>query len=242
MMKKTTFVFLLLCASTVFSQSKKELTEHYQAFYEQMKIQGDVRGVINALTHLNVLEPNQKRTDTLAYFYSNSGQHVQAVNLLGTEKDTKASNLAVEVKARALKALNQPQLAVQQFDIMFSRQPDIYVAYDLVDLNLQIGKIVEAQTYINYGLENAQEKDMLPFYEANPPYQVPLKAAFKYQEGLLKYNENKANVDQAINLIDEAIVMAPNFKLAKQIRELLLNQKELNLQEKTKASTSQDKQ
>ncbi|QLE03072.1 hypothetical protein HX109_04010 [Galbibacter sp. BG1] len=231
---------MLLVSFASMSQTNKELSKHYQAFYLQMKKQGDVRGVINALTHLNVLEPNEARTDTLAYFYSNAGQHVQAINLLGTEKDTKASNLAVEVKARSLKALNQPQLAVQQFDIMFGRKPDIYIAYDLVDLNLQIGKTVEAQTYIKYGLENAKDEDMLPFYEANPPYQVPLKAAFKYQEGLLKYNENKDNVDQAIKLIDEAIVMAPNFKLAKQIRELLLNQKELNLQEKPKASTEKE--
>ncbi|EIJ37973.1 hypothetical protein [Galbibacter orientalis] len=233
-MKHSIILLVFLASFAGFSQNNSTLSQHYEAFYKQMKEQGDVRGVINALTHLNVLSPNEARKDTLAYFYSNSGQHAQAINLLGAEKDTKASNLAVEVKARSLKALNQPQLAVQQFDIMFSRKPDIYIAYDLVDLNLQIGKTVEAATYIKYGLEHSTDEDMLPFYESNPPYQVPLKAAFKYQEGLLKYNEDKENIDASIKLVDEAIVMAPNFKLAKQIRQLLLNQKEAGNAEKAK--------
>ncbi len=224
-MKKTLTIVLLCSFLFGFSQNNSQLLTHYKAFYEQMKHQGDVKGVINALTHLNVLQPNEARTDTLAFFYSNSGQHVQAINLLGTENDPKASDLAVEVKARSLKALNQPQLAVNQFDIMFGRNPDIYVAYDIVDLNLQIGKTAEAETYIKYGLENATEKDVLPFYQSNPPYQVPLKAAFTYQKGLLEYNKDKSNIDQAISYIDQAIEIAPNFKLAKQIKDLLLNQK-----------------
>ncbi len=224
-MKKTLTTILLCSFFFGFSQSNSQLFTHYKDFYEQMKVQGDVQGVINALTHMNVLQPSETRKDTLAFFYSNSGQHVQAINLLGSENDPKASDLAVEVKARSLKALNQPQLAVAQFDIMFGRNPDIFVAYDIVDLNLQIGKTVEAETYIKYGLEHATEKDVLPFYQSNPPYQVPLKAAFTYQKGLLEYNKDKTNIDQAISYIDQAIAMAPNFKLAKQIKDLLLNQK-----------------
>lgn len=220
-----TALLALLTAST-YAQKNQDLTSHYEAFYEQMKAQGDVRGVIDALTHLNVLESSQARKDTLAYYYANSKQYVQAINVLGTEKDANASDLAVEVKAIALKALNQPQLAVMQFDILFSRKPDVYLAYELTDLNLQIGKTVEAKSYINYGLENTKEEQMFPFYEANPPYQVPLKAAFKYQEGLLIYNEDKTNIDEAVKLIDEAIVLAPNFNLAKQIKEILLTQKQ----------------
>lgn len=217
---------LSLFTAGSYAQDKQQLKTHYEAFYNQMRAQGDVRGVIDALTHLNILEPSQGRMDTLAYLYANSKQYAQAINVLGTDKDMQASDLAVEVKAISLKALNQPQLAVMQFDIMFSRNPDAYLAYELTDLNLQIGKTVEAKSYITYGLENAKDEQMLPFYEANPPYQVPLKAAFKYQEGLLIYNEDKANIDQAIKLIDEAIVMAPNFNLAKQIKEILLTQKQ----------------
>lgn len=225
-MKKIFIIALLAVTTGTYAQSNDQLISHYKAFYEQMKEQGDVRGAINALTHLNILSPSEARRDTLAYYYANSKQFVQALNVLGTEQDTDASDLAVEVKAISLKSVNQPQLAVQQFDIMFGRNPDVYLAYELTDLNLQIGKTAEAQTYIKYGLENATDDQMLPFYQAQPPYQVPLKAAFKYQEGLLVYNQDKTKMDEAIKLIDESIVMAPNFNLAKQIKELLLKQKQ----------------
>lgn len=225
-MKKIFIIALLAVTTGTYAQSNDQLISHYKAFYEQMKEQGDVRGAIDALTHLNILSPSEARRDTLAYYYANSKQFVQALNVLGTEQDTDASDLAVEVKAISLKSVNQPQLAVQQFDIMFGRNPDVYLAYELTDLNLQIGKTAEAQTYIKYGLENATDDQMLPFYQAQPPYQVPLKAAFKYQEGLLVYNQDKTKMDEAIKLIDESIVMAPNFNLAKQIKELLLKQKQ----------------
>lgn len=215
--------FILMGAA---AQTNSDLKKHYEAYYKQMKMQGDVRGAINALTHLNVLSPNQARTDTLAYLYANSGQNIQALKLLGTEKDTKASDLAVDVKAAALKAADQPQLAVQQYDILFGRNPNVYIAYELTDLNLQIGKTVEAKTYIDYGLANAKDDEMLPFYQSNPPYQVPLKAAFLYQKGLYQYNKDKTQIDVAVATIDEAIALAPNFNLAKQIKEILLKQKE----------------
>lgn len=211
-------------AFTSQAQTNSELKNHYEAVYRQMRVQGDLSGAIHTLTHLIVLEPNQARKDTLAYYYVNSNQYMQAINLLGSDKDMNASDLAVEVKGVALKSLNQPQLAVAQYDILFSRKPDVYLAYELADLNLQIGKIAEARTYIKYGLENAKDDQMLPFYEAKPPYQVPLKAALKYQEGLLKYNENKSDLSAAISSIDEALKMAPDFILAQHIRELLLKQ------------------
>lgn len=237
-MKKILLTFLLATTFGGFAQSNEQLINHYEGFYKQMKKHGDVRGVIDALSHLEVLSPDQTRRDTLAYYYANAKQYIQALNVLGTEKDANASDLALEVKAISLKSLNQPQLAVQQFDIMFGRKPDVYLAYELADLNLQIGKTVEAKTYITYGLENTKDDQMLPFYEAQPPYQVPLKAAFKYQEGLLLYNEDKAQLDEAVKLIDEAITMAPNFNIAKQIKDILLKQKQA--QEATPAEEGEE--
>ena len=61
--------FLLLTAfglSIEFNhaQNQQNLVEHYKAYYAQMQKQGDVDGVINAMTHLLVLEPNVARQDT----------------------------------------------------------------------------------------------------------------------------------------------------------------------------------
>ena len=52
-----------------------------------MRTQGDVQGVINALTHLNILSPNQARKDTLAVLYMNEGKHIQALNTIGIDKN-----------------------------------------------------------------------------------------------------------------------------------------------------------
>lgn len=226
-------IFILTIFASFFAANgQSDLKKHYEAFYKQMRTQGDIRGAINALTHLYVIEPSDARKDTLAFLYANSGQYIQAVNLLGTEKDASASDMAVDVKAISLKSLDQPQLAVQQYEILFQRKPDAFLAYELADLNLQIGKIEEAKKHIAYGLENAKDDMKVPFYESKPPYEVPLKAALTYEKGLLTYNEDKTKIDEALKLIDEAITLAPNFNLAKQIRQALSNQKTKTTEEK----------
>ena len=57
---------VLFITMSLSAQSNKELTAHYKKYYKQMQSQADIQGVINALTHLNVLEPSQARKDTLA--------------------------------------------------------------------------------------------------------------------------------------------------------------------------------
>jgi len=225
-MKRIVLLLLLSFGLSATAQIKNELVNHYKDYYKQMRAQGDVRGAINALTHLNILAPAKAQKDTLAYLYANSGQYLQAVNVLGTEKNATDSELAIKIKAVSLKSLNQPQLAVQHYETLYKRKPDVYVAYELADLNLQIGKTAEAEKHIKYGLANAKDDNMQSFYESNPPYQVPLKAAFTYLNGLLQYNKDKTNIDGAIKSINDAINLAPGFTLATQIREALLNQKQ----------------
>ncbi len=225
-MKRIVLLLLLSFGLSATAQTKNELVNHYKDYYKQMRAQGDVRGAINALTHLNILAPDKAQKDTLAYLYANSGQYLQAINVLGEKKSATDSELAIKIKAVSLKSLNQPQLAVQHYETLYKRKPDVYVAYELADLNLQIGKTAEAEKHIKYGLTNAKDDNMQSFYESNPPYQVPLKAAFTYLNGLLQYNKDKTNIDGAIKSINDAINLAPGFTLAKQIREALLNQKQ----------------
>lgn len=213
---KKIIVFALL-ASAFFStaQNKQDLIKHYEAYYKQMRFQGDAQGVISGLTHLNILAPSQARTDTLAYIYMSEGKNMQALNTIGIDALPTDSDLAVEVKAIALKSVNETERAIPHFEELFKRNPNALVAYELAELNMQINKFVEAKKHIDYGILTAKDDMIQAFYEKKQPYQVPLKAAFLYLKGLHKFNENKVeNSDAAIAILQQALTMAPNFNMA----------------------------
>jgi hypothetical protein len=190
-----------------------------------MQLQGDINGVINALTHLNVLEPSKERRDTLAYVYTNNNQHMQALNTIGIEKDEADSDLAVQVKAISLKALNQPKRALEQFEILFKRSPGAYLAYELADLKIQTGDNAGAEKDIEYGIANAKDDMKYAFYERQQPYEVPLKAAFLHLKGLVQYNMDKNAIEAAVATIDEALKLDPNFNLASLSKQALESRK-----------------
>ena len=192
-----------------------------------MKKQGDVQGIISALTHLNVISPSQERLDTLGYIYMSEGQYSQALNTLGIDKLANDSDIAVKVKAISLKSLGQPKLAVGFFEDMFKREPNALIAYELAELNLQLQNLDEAQKHITYGLANSKDDMKKAFYETQTPYQVPLKSAFMYLNALVTYNKDKkANIDAAVDILDAALKSAPNFNMIQITKNELLRQKQ----------------
>ncbi|AWX44844.1 hypothetical protein HME9304_01849 [Flagellimonas maritima] len=225
-MKKIVLVSILFIGFSGVAQNKSDLLKHYEAFYKEMRLQGDVNGVINSLTHLNVLAPSKERKDTLAFVYMNNKQHMQALNTIGIEKKADDSNLAVQVKAVSLKALNQPKRALEHFETLFSRTPSAYLAYELADLKIQTGDNAGAATDIEYGIANAKDDMKYAFYERQQPYEVQLKAAFYHLKGLVEYNQDKENIDSAIASIDEALKIDPNFNLASLSKQALESRKD----------------
>ena len=224
-MKKLLPLIAFLVIGFANAQDNSALKAHFEAYYQQMRSQGDINGVINALTHLNVLQPSQERIDTLAYVYMNSGQHVQALNTVGVENNANASDLAVQVKAVSLKALNQPKRAQEQFEILFSRNANAYLAYELADLMIQNGDNTKAAEKIDYGLANAPEDMKYAFFERQQPYEVSIKAALLHLKGLLTYNTSPDKIDEALGLINQALQMEPKFNLASLSRQALESRK-----------------
>lgn len=225
-MKKVFLVLTLIISTSTIAQTTSDLQKHYEAFYEQMRLQGDVAGVVNALTHLNVLAPSQERRDTLAYIYANESQHLQALNTIGIEKQDSDSDLAVQVKAISLKALNQPKRALEHFEVLNTRLPNPYLAYELADLKIQLQDAPGARTHIDYGIANATDEMKYAFYERQQPYEVPLKAAFLHLKALVQFNMDQTNIDAAIAIIDEALAIDPNFNLASLSKQALESRKE----------------
>ena len=224
-MRRIVILLFFALGTVSYAQTNTELQNHYEAFYKEMRLQGDINGVINALTHLNVLAPSQERRDTLAYVYANNNQHLQALNTIGIEKKATDSDLAVQVKAISLKALNQPKRALEQFEVLFTRTPNPYLAYELADLKIQTGDNTGASTNIEYGITNAKDDMKYAFYERQQPYEVSLKAAFMHLRGLVQYNMDKNNIDAAVATIDEALKMDPNFNLASLSKQALESRK-----------------
>lgn len=224
-MKRIFLVVLLGLGVFAHAQTKSELQKHYEGFYKEMRLQGDVNGIISALTHLNVIAPSSARKDTLAYVYANNNQHMQALNTIGIELNAADSDLAVQVKAISLKSLNQPKRALEQFEELYKRNPNPYLAYDIADLKIIASDNEGATKLIEYGIANAKDDMKYAYYERQQPYEVPLKAAFIYLKGLVTFNKDKANIDQAIATMDEALQMAPNFNLASLSKQALENRK-----------------
>ncbi len=215
------------------SQNNSDLLKHYEAYYKQMKSQGDMQGIINGMTHLNLLAPSEARKDTLAYIYMSENQYIQALNTIGVDRLVSDSDIAVEVKAVSLKAVKQPKMAIGHFEEMFKRNPNALVAYELAELNLQTQNLTEAEKHINYGLANSKDDMKKAFYETQNPYEVPLKSAFMYLNALKVYNEDtKVNIDAAVDILDAAFKTAPNFNLIQLSKTELLRQKQaLQVQE-----------
>ncbi len=222
-MKKIVLLVVVMISIGMTAQTKTELQKHFEAYYQQMKKQGDVLGVINAMTHLDVLAPSQARKDTIAYLYVSENMNVEALNTIGVDKNASDSDLNAEVKAIALKALNQPKRALEHYEVLFNRKPNPYLAYEIADLKIQLQDWAGAKTSIEYGLANVKDDMKHAFYETQQPYETSLKAAFTYLKALVVYNEDTANnVESALAILNHALVMDPNFNLARISKEALL--------------------
>ena len=225
-MRNLYILLLFFTATLAYGQNDNSLLDHYKKYYEQMKSQGDVQGVINGLTHLNVLEPSQARADTLAVLYMNEGRHVQALNTIGIESNENDSDMAVEVKAISLQFLNQLDRSLVHYEELFKRKPNPLIAYELADIKIQMDDLMGATKNITFGIANSNSDIMRTYYETQGQYNVPMKAAFIYLKGLVKFKENKEdNIDAAIAIMDEALAIAPNFNLAKISKDALNAQK-----------------
>ena len=225
-MKNVLTTLALLISLSVFTQSNEELLSHYQKYYKQMQSQSDIQGVINALTHLNVLSPNQARTDTLATLYMNEGRHVEALNTIGIEKNEADSDLAVQVKAFSLKAINDIDQSLIHYEELFKRKPNPFIAYELAEMKIRKGDLLGATRNITFGIANSNGDIVRNYYETQQPYSVPMKAAFIYLKGLVKINEDRENnIDETIGIMEEALAVAPNFNMAKISIDALTAQK-----------------
>jgi tetratricopeptide (TPR) repeat protein len=236
-MKRLLVLVLLVSSFQLSAQSNSELLQHFEAYYKQMQLQEDTQGIINGMTHLNVLQPLQARKDALAYIYMSEGRNMEALNTIGIEKLATDSDIAVQVKAFCLKAVRQPKRALEHFEELFKRDADPLIAYELAELNLQLQNFPEAEKHVIYGLANSKDDMMKAFYEQQQPYEVPLKSAFMYLNALaVYYKDTKTNIDAAVDILDATLKASPNFNLIQITKNELLRQKQILQAQATQAA------
>ncbi len=225
-MKKFILAVVVMSSLSSTAQTKNELQKHFEKYYLQMKKQGDAQGVINAMTHLDVLAPTQARKDTLAYIYISEGRNMEALNTVGVEKSATDSDLNIEIKAIALNALGDRERALEFYTILYNKQPSPSIAYEIADLMLQKGDLVGAQEKVDYGLANVKDEMRRTYYEQQQPYQTSLKAGFLYLKAIVTYSEDKdENQEIAIATLNRALAIDPNFNMARISKEALLSRK-----------------
>ena len=225
-MNKIITLLILLFTVNLFGQTNQELLSHYKKYHEQMKSQGDTQGIINALTHLNILESSQARIDTLAAFYMQENRYVEALSTIGMEKNDSDSDLAIIVKSISLRAINRLEESLVFFEERFTRNPDPMIAFDLAEIKLETGDFLGASRNITFGIANSNENLVRNYYETQQPYSVPMKAAFLYLKALVKLNEDREkNIDSALTILNEALAIAPNFNIVKIAIDTLNSQK-----------------
>ena len=223
-MKKFILAVIVMSSLSITAQTKTDLQEHVEKYYQQMKKQGDVQGVINAMTHLDVVAPTQARKDTLAYIYVSEGRNMEALNTIGIEKSGTDSDLNTEIKAIALNALGERQRALEFYTILYNKKPSATLAYELGDLMLQTGDLAGAQEKVEYGMANVTDEMRRTYYEQQQPYQTSLRAGLLYLKAIVTYSQDKdANQEIAIATLNRALAIDPNFNMAKISKEALLS-------------------
>ena len=224
---KFTALLVICFGIQIQAQSQTSFVSHYKAYYSQMQQQGDIQGIINAMTHLVLLEPDVKRQDTLAALYMNEGKYMQALNTIGVELLETDTTLATEVKAVSLKSLNEPKRAIEHYEVLYKQKPSVSIAYELADLKIQTNDLTGASLNITYGIAKSTTDMMKPYYEMQTPYQVPILAGFVYLKAIAKFRENpETNHDASMLILEEALQLAPNFNMANLAVNAIRTQKE----------------
>jgi len=115
---------------------------------------------------------------------------------------------------------------LEQYEVLFQRQPNANLAYEIADLKIQTQDLAGAKTTIEYGLANVKDDMVRTFYETQQPYQTSLKAALLYLKALAIFSENQnENVEASLAIMNRALAIDPNFSLAKISKDALLNRK-----------------
>jgi tetratricopeptide (TPR) repeat protein len=235
-MRPSTLLFFLLASPVIsFAQSKSKTTaaptEKNQvlqtdidnAVYAKAIAFGDYEIARVALFNMIIRHPDSLNyLDSLVTLYFSLGQMPQCIlaGLQYMQRDT--NNLSVmEMVALSYSQLSKNKEALELYERMYRKTRNIYYAYQTAVQQFYLKRIGECNQMIDLILadpKSATEKITINVDQTSQQ-QVPVKAAALNMRGIIYKEMNMP--DKAKAAFEEALVIMPDFSLAKGNLDLL---------------------
>jgi len=225
-MKTRTFLLMLMILFSVklyaqdVQKNQNEKTPIYwlyDAHYRLAMQYSDYDEAKSALYNLIILEPqNDSLLYNLAYIYFEDGKYPSTILSC---KDILASNPnhegALELSGVSFENLGLKQKALSKYEKLYMVTSSINSLYKMAFLQFDLNKIAECSVNIDMLLDNEEINTASVFFsgENNATKEFPMKVVVLNLKGLV--NEQQGNKDMAKKAYEDALVISPDFELAK---------------------------
>ena len=221
---------LLVLTSLIFScktDKKKNKYEQYVRVYENALRMGDVNVAINACYEIIANDSSRiNYYDTLVYLYLNTRNQgstylAARTSLKYYPNDDKMTRIAADYA----KTLGMPDTAIMYYRRTFVINNKLENLYDAAQVQYNAGNYAGAEETVDQIIKNPNsEKEKISIsLEKETPQQIPVKAAALNVKGTIFIE--LGNKEIALRYIDEALKIAPDFKVAKNNKEEILSGK-----------------
>jgi tetratricopeptide (TPR) repeat protein len=216
---------------TLFFSCKENKTKNkhdrYVKVYENALQMGDVNVAINACYEIIANDSSQTNYyDSLVYLYLNTSN--QGSTYLAARRCLKYhpdDAKMTEVAANFAKDLGMPDTAIMLYRKTFVLTHKLKNLYDLAQVQYNMGNDVGAEETIDVivGSPNSEKEKIVLSVAKDTTQAIPAKAAALNIKGVIFIQLGLK--EQALSYFDEALKVAPEFKLAKQNRDDIISGK-----------------
>ncbi len=223
-------LILSLFTITFFScekDTKKNKYERYVRVYENALRLGDVNVAINAC--YDIIANDSTKTnyyDTLVYLYLNTQN--QGSTFLAARTSLKYypnNDKMTRVAADYAKALGMPDTAILYYERTFVINNKLENLYDAAQVQYNSGNYAGAEETVDIIIKSQNsEKEMISIaFDKETPQHIPVKAAALNVKATIFIE--MGNKEIALRYLDEALKLAPDFKVALNNKEEILSGK-----------------
>jgi tetratricopeptide (TPR) repeat protein len=223
--------FLFLIPSLLKAQEKNDIRNSIpykinRGIYNRAIKYNDYGNAITALYGMCVLEPqNDSLLFMIEYFYYNNRNYIQAIMVANDVLLLNPANTsAQEMKAVSLEQVGAKDKALEEYESLYLKNSaNATYLYKASFLQYEMKRYKEAATNVDILLSKKTIDSLavtLPKGDSGQQ-DVPIKASLHNLKGLIAQAQGKK--DEAAKEFDAALAIIPDFSMAKQNKDALLN-------------------